>query len=315
MIACLGHMAADIVVKPVDGFPRLGTADRVDLLDLRTGGCSLNTACVLKKLGVETALIGKVGRDVFGDFLYRTIQQRGIDAGPIVRDPAVKTTSVIVMISSSGERSFLYCPGSAEAMTIDDIDFSIIRRSKIVHVAGIMKLESLDLQETLRRIREAGALVALETDWDVRGRWLEWLGPCLPYVDIFLPSLEEAEMLCGKRIPEDITDFFMQDYGIKTIALKMGSDGSYIRTGKDRIRIPAYDVKTVDASGAGDAFAAGFLAGFSKGWDMETAGRFASACGALCVTEVGTTEGIKSMDATLAFMKTASVRKSEMEKE
>ncbi len=309
MIACLGQMAADVVVKPVDGFPQLGMADRVDLIDLRAGGCSLNTASVLNKLGVETAIIGKVGRDIFGDFLHGIIRERGIDVGPVVRDPGVKTSSVIVMISTNGERSFLYCPGSAEAMTIDDIDFGVIKRSRIVHVAGVMKLESLDVVETLRRIKEAGALVSLETDWDVRGRWLEWIGPCLPYVDIFLPSLEEAKMICGKQQPEDVIKFFMDGYGIETIALKMGIDGCWIQAGRDRIRIPSYDVKTVDASGAGDAFAGGFLAGYSKGWDMETVGRFASACGAMCVTEIGTTEGIRSMDETLAFMKKTATRK------
>jgi len=301
MIASLGQLVADVVVKPVEKHPKAGTADRVDIIDLRTGGCGLNTATVLQKLGVEAAAMGKVGRDVFGEFLLKTIQERGLNAEGVVLDPNTRTSSVIVMISRSGERSFLYCPGGNEALTIDDVNFELIKRSQILHFGGIMKLESLDLREFARRVKESGATVSIDTDWDTRGRWLEWIEPCLAYADIFLPSVDEAKMLSKRNEVEEIADFFL-NYGIKIVVIKMGRDGCSIRTPDVRLTVPAYEVKVADASGAGDAFVAGFLTGYYKGWDLERAGELANACGALCVTEVGTSEGIRTLDETLAFM-------------
>lgn len=118
-----------------------------------------------------------------------------------------------------------------------------------------------------------------DIDWDTRDRWLEWIKPCLPHVDIFLPSIEEATMICGKDRPEEIGAYFL-NYGIKLIVLKMGERGCYIRTPDRQLRVPAYRVKVIDACGAGDAFIAGFLMGYQKGWDLDAAGRLGNACGA-----------------------------------
>ena len=102
MIVNFGQLVADIVVKPVDGYPEVGTAERVDVIDLRTGGCALNTATVLQKLSVQTTVIGKIGTGVFGRFLLKTIDNRGIDTRGVIIDSNVSTSSVIVMISKNG---------------------------------------------------------------------------------------------------------------------------------------------------------------------------------------------------------------------
>jgi sugar/nucleoside kinase (ribokinase family) len=127
------------------------------------------------------------------------------------------------------------------------------------------------------------------------------LAPCLPYLDYAVPSIEEARLVAGKHEPADVAKVFM-DHGVGTVALKMGADGCYIRAADAEIRIPRYEVEAIDALGAGDCFAAGFLTGILKGWDLERTGRFANAVGALCVMALGATTGVKSLDETLAFM-------------
>jgi sugar/nucleoside kinase (ribokinase family) len=87
--------------------------------------------------------------------------------------------------------------------------------------------------------------------------------------------------------------------------LKMGDQGSYIRTRDWEMFVPIYKVDTVDATGAGDAFAAGFLAGVSSGWDHRKAAKLANAVGACCVTSMGATAGVKNMEETLDFMNSA----------
>ena len=94
----------------------------------------------------------------------------------------------------------------------------------------------------------------------------------------------------------------------------MGEAGCYIKTSERELRLPAYDVEVVDATGAGDAFVAGFLAGVIQDWDLEQMGRFANAVGALCVTAIGATTGVKSLSETLEFMAEAK-RKERWQRE
>jgi sugar/nucleoside kinase (ribokinase family) len=132
------------------------------------------------------------------------------------------------------------------------------------------------------------------------------LGPCLPFVDYFVPSLAEAQALTGLDDPRAVGAALL-DCGVKTVALKMAAEGCLVMTsGGDAIHMPAYKVDVVDATGAGDAFAAGFIAGVWQGWTLEQTARLANAVGALCVTGVGATGGVRSLSETLAFMESTA---------
>ena len=99
------------------------------------------------------------------------------------------------------------------------------------------------------------------------------------------------------------------DHGAGVVALKMGADGCLVMSSENEIlRLPAYDVEVVDATGAGDAYAAGFIAGIWQGWPLEKTAQFATAAGALCVTGVGASGGIRSLSETLQFMEMAKVK-------
>jgi sugar/nucleoside kinase (ribokinase family) len=146
-----------------------------------------------------------------------------------------------------------------------------------------------------------GIKTSLDTAWDATGRWMFLLKPCLQHLDIFLPSLDEAQQISGLKEPRDIARFFM-DCGIELIAIKMGSKGSYATDGENELIMPPFMVEAVDAVGAGDSFVAGFLTGIMRGWDLEKTLKFANATGALCVTAIGATTGIRSFEETLEFM-------------
>ena len=112
---------------------------------------------------------------------------------------------------------------------------------------------------------------------------METLEPCLPYIDIFMPSIVEAQYLTGLSEYREITQFLRNNYNIYTIAIKMGENGSYVSTPEAEHFAPAYPVNVVDATGAGDAYAAGFLAGTIMDWDLKATAELASATGAaLC---------------------------------
>lgn len=304
-VVCLGILVADVVGKPVESLPERGKLLLVDTMELHTGGCAASTGIGLAKIGIKTAVIGKVGADGFGDFMVSRLEQNGIDTRGVVRDRKNATSATMVMVHTDGERSFLHYLGANASLEEDDVDLMLVGGAKVLHIAGTFLMPGIDGQPTariLKKAREMGVTTTLDTAWDSKGRWMSLLEPALPFVDIALPSIDEARMVTGKQAPRDVAKVLM-DFGVKTVGLKMGEEGCYIRSSDVELSIPPFKVECVDALGAGDSFVAGFLTGVVQGWDLERTGRFANAVGASCVTALGATTGIKSLEETEKFIK------------
>ncbi len=304
-VLCLGIFVVDVIARPIDKFPEKGKLELFDELELHTGGCANNTAIGLAKLGISVGGMGKIGQDGFGDFVLRALDENGVDTRGMVRDANANTSFTFVMVASDGERTFFHYMGANAALSATDIRLELIKECKILHIAGSLLMPKFDGEPTahlLRQAKAAGVTTSLDTVWDATGNWLKTLEPCLPYVDIFLPSIEEAKQLTGLDSPPEIAKFLM-DYGIQTVGLKMGERGSYVRTKDEELYVPAYQVNVVDATGAGDAYVAGFLAGTVMGWDMKRTIELAAATGAACVTAMGTTTGIQNLEETLKFIR------------
>ncbi len=310
-IVCLGIMVADVVGRPLRAFPEPGRLVLVDEMSLHTGGCAVNSATGLARLGLPVEVIGKVGDDPFGDFLLEALAGRGIGTEGVKRDPETGTSATMVMVDPDGERRFVHYIGANARLTLDDVDREIVRGASILHVAGALVMPGLDGQPTAELLREAqaaGVTTFLDTVWDDTGRWMETLKPCLPHTDYFVPSLVEAQALTGLEDPAEVARALL-DEGVGTVGLKMGAEGCLVMTQEGQtVRLPAFEVEVVDATGAGDAFAAGFIAGVWQGWPLEKTARFANAVGALCVTGVGAAGGVRSLSETLEFMDSTPVK-------
>ena len=304
-VLCVGIFVVDVIGRPIDSFPEKGKLMLFDELEMHTGGCANNTATALARLGISAGGMGKIGQDGFGDFILRTLTENGVNTEGIVRDSMANTSFTFVSVASDGERTFCHYMGANAALSESDLDLELIKRCKILHVAGSFVMPNFDGQPTanlLRTAKEMGVTTSLDTVWDASGNWLKTLEPCLAYVDIFLPSIAEAEQLTGRQSPPEIAEFLL-NYGIQTVGLKMSEAGSYVRTKDQELYVPAYKVTPVDATGAGDAYVAGFLAGQVMGWDVHRSAELASATGAACVTAMGTTAGIQNLDEILKLIR------------
>src|SRR5690349_11103247 len=107
-VVCLGLLVADVVAKPVAEYPARGRLVQVDQMELHSGGCAANTAIALARLGVATAVIGKVGQDGFGDFLAGELARHGLDTSAVMRDDRAHTAATMVMVHPDAERSFIH---------------------------------------------------------------------------------------------------------------------------------------------------------------------------------------------------------------
>lgn len=305
-VTCVGILVADAIARTVDGLPESGKLQLIDKIELFTGGCATSAAIDMAKLGLNVAIIGKIGNDGFGKFMSTALKDEKVNVEGLRADDAIGTSASIVTVDPNGERSFLHYLGANAEFGVDDIDYNIINDSQIVFVAGTMlmpKFDGAQCADFLKKAKDMGKYTVLDTAWDSKGRWMNVLEPCMKYIDLFIPSIEEAAMLSGKEEPEEIADVFLS-MGIKTAVIKLGKKGCFIKNlDGEKHLIPTYTkIKAVDTTGAGDSFVAGFLTGLTKGWNLYECGKFANAVGTHCVMAAGASTGIKSLEETLKFM-------------
>ncbi|HUW11577.1 MAG TPA: sugar kinase [Anaerolineae bacterium] len=303
---CVGILVADIFSPPLAEPPAPGELVVVDDLPLDAGGCAVNTGVSLTKLGARVALVGKVGNDLFGDFIVDLMGQRGLDASGILRSQASPTSKTIVIPVVGQDRRFIHTFGANAELTAADLDRGLVARGKVLYVGGYLGLPRLDqegLADTLAFAKAQGAKTILDVIVPSTASYGvdDVLARVLPHTDVFLPNDDEATLLTGETDPEKQAAAFLAR-GCGTAVITMGERGVLAKTATQTVRAPAFAVDAVDPSGAGDAFAAGFIIGLLEGWDLPRTVQFACAVGASATTKLGCTPGVFSMPEALAFL-------------
>ncbi len=302
---CAGILCADVLAKPVNELPQKGKLELIDDLKLQIGGCASNAAIDLSRMGVRTAILGKIGNDGFGDFIKEGMSKENIDITGLKTADDIQTSASVVAINKDGERSILHCLGANSRFCFEDIDLDILNDSKLLFIAGTFLMPSLDGEGTLKLLeagRRAGAITCMDTAWDSTGSWIKKIKGSISLLDWFMPSYDEAVMLSGQRDPEKIALDFSRK-GARNIVIKLGEEGCFVKPfDSPGFYSPAFKVDTIDTSGAGDAFCAGFITGIIKGWETAECARYANAAGAACVSAIGTTSGIRDFDQIREIM-------------
>jgi sugar/nucleoside kinase (ribokinase family) len=308
-VLCCGNIVVDISVRPVEQF-QWGTTTWVDSIEQNLGGNGSNTSYTLGMLGVSVRLLGMVGRDPFGELALSILRSGGVDLTFVVRSQA-PTTTTICPVNAEGNRLFLHRVGSSAEVFPEPIEFTptMLTGMSHFHLANLFALPQMRLRapESIRRAREAGLTTSLDTGWDARGRWLEDIAGCLPYVDLLFVNQDEARMLSGSSDPDQAARR-MQALGARDVVIKLGAEGCAVFASEGAARFPAFDVDVVDTTGAGDCFVAGFLAALGEGRCYQEAAYFANAVGALSVQKLGAITGIRTRAETEAWIRTARVR-------
>jgi sugar/nucleoside kinase (ribokinase family) len=301
-VVCLGILVADAIARPVAELPDRGSLGLVDEISLHGGGCALNTASVLARLGLTAGAAGKVGGDALGAFLLSLLDERGVHREGVLVDPAVATSATVVLVDAAGERTFLHLPGASASLRDDELDRSYLFSGRCLHLAGALVMERLDGEPGARLLADAksrGLVTSLDTVWDATGRW-ERILPVLPHVDLFAPSLPEGRAITGKEEPAAVASW-LRERGVGEVVLKCGASGCYASGESFEGALQALPVSAVDGTGAGDAFVAGLLYGRLAGWPLDRSARLANAVGALATTAVGAVEGVLGLEETLAL--------------
>ncbi|MEZ4715701.1 MAG: PfkB family carbohydrate kinase [Caldilineaceae bacterium] len=187
------------------------------------------------------------------------------------RKAGVQTSATMLPIRPNSDRPALHVPGANGELTWEDLDLDAIARADFLHMGGTSLMPKFDGEPTVRVLRyakEHGVTTTFDLVAIDRPDLLDLIEPCLPYIDYFMPGLDEARMMCKLDARQDVINFFL-DRGAGHTVFKMGVQGSSIASRDGEIRLPALEVPVVDSTGCGDAYCAGFIAGLGMGWSVE----------------------------------------------
>jgi 2-dehydro-3-deoxygluconokinase len=287
--------------------PRPGRLRHAGSLELKIGGAESNLAIALSRLGLSAGWAGYLGDDEPGQLVLDRIRAEGVDTSQVRRIKEYPTGLYLREQVGADVRVYYYRQGSAAStMRRDAFAMDYLSDAKFVHLTGITPALSEDCR-ILWAAREASALGA-RVSFDVNFRsklWRteearEFVEEILPHVYLLFAGDEEATVLWGRDDEALVRE--LAHRGPDEVVLKTGSTGSLALVDGEVLEHPAFTVAEVDPVGAGDAFAAGYLAGHL--WDLpaEERLRVANAMGALSVATLGDYEGLPNRDELRAFL-------------
>jgi sugar/nucleoside kinase (ribokinase family) len=304
-VSVVGLYILDVLGRPVTRIPERGGVDFIEEIRLTVAGTAGGTVVDTAKLGLRSLAVGAVGDDEKADWVLMTLRKHGIDVSAMQRLKGVPTSATILNVRPNGERPALHVRGASDHFDVPPAMYDQVFDAPIVHLGGTGLLRRLDGPASLTLLKEAKRRNRTVT-FDLIAASAETAGivdPLLPYIDYFMPSIEEARDMSGRSSPEDCARHYL-DKGAMCCVFTLGDDGAFFAH-KDGTQIasPAYEIDVVDTTGCGDAFDAGFIAALHHRMDVETALRFAQASAGLVATGLGSDAGIRSFEHTLECMK------------
>jgi sugar/nucleoside kinase (ribokinase family) len=298
-------LVADLFVPPLARLPVAGELLATQDFLADSGGCAANTATALAKLGVRAVVAGKVGHDIFGDFIIQDLQHKNVDISGISRSTNHGTSKTVILPVTGEDRRYIHTFGANSDFVASDLDLHLRMHPRVFYLGGYLTLPGLrpsELCALLQLARECGAHTVL--DVALAGDQTHApsaLADVLAHVEFFLPNDDEAERLTGESDPQRQARQLLR-YGCDTVVITMGERGALLMNRRETIEMPAFVTPIVDPSGAGDAFAAGLIVGVLEKWEMARTLRFASAIGASACTALGCNAGVFTRLQADAFL-------------
>jgi sugar/nucleoside kinase (ribokinase family) len=289
VVFCIGNAVADILARPVDHLAPPGESQRLEDVVIAPGGNCINTGIALARQGVAVDISTVIGGDRLGQFVRERVRAEGIDDSGLTVLPGAKTSISLVLVQANGERRFLHMRGASANFSEQNLDWTKMAGARIVHYASAFALPAFDgapLERTLRRAREMGCLTSMNICWDVQARWLSLLRAALAHTDFIFPNQKEGQQLTGESDPFAIARG-LRRLGVKTAIIKLGAAGCFVDGPEGDFISPGFAVDPVDTTGAGDCFAAAFLAAICRGLGHAEAATYANAAGALSTLGMG----------------------------
>lgn len=307
-VVALGELLIDftMVDADADGYPTLAA---------HPGGAPANFLATLSKLGVKTAMLGKVGADKFGCMLADTLNKHNIDTSGLIHDKSVFTTLAFVTLNSKGDRDFSFArkPGADTCISFDELDLSLIDNAKVFHFGSLSLTDEPSRISTYKAVEYAksqGKIISYDPNlrkplWNDLSQAKEQILWGLEQADVIKISDDEVEFLFGLE-PEAGAEYIIHNYNAKLVFVTCGDKGSYYKNAVVQGFMPSLEnIEVVDTTGAGDVFAGSViykLLQYGKSPDtlnnaeLDDIAKFACVNAGLSTTKQGGISGIPDLE-------------------
>lgn len=319
-LVCLGELLVDMFPSEVGK----KLAD-VPAFIPKPGGAPANVAIAARRLGKQTAFIGKVGDDPFGYGLQMVLRREDVDISGLRFDSRTRTTLAIVALPEDHAPEFIFYrnPGADMMLQPGELEDALIREARIFHFGSLSVMHEPSRTTTMRAIaiaERAGALISFDANyrpslWNDPDEARVRITTLLPFAHLVKVNEAELRLLTGTGDPDSGGQIIL-DYGAEVCLVTLGSGGSFFKTEACSGLVPAFNIPTLDASGCGDAFMAGVLVRFldCENWRdglseeaLRAALRYGNAVGALTATGLGVISALPDARSVDAFLREFSV--------
>ncbi|MBN2536680.1 ribokinase [candidate division WOR-3 bacterium] len=293
-VVVVGSMVMDLVFR-VGHRPKPGETLLGEGFAMFLGGKGFNQAIACHRLGAETTLVGRVGRDEFGDRFIRRLHDERISTRFVSADPEHGTGVASPTVYPDGGNSIIGVPRANLALTPADVEAAEDR----IAAADVLMLQfevNPEASQAAAHIaRRHGTLVLLDpAPVHAHCENIDWP------IDFLVPNEVEAQMLADCDSPEEWARE-LYDEELEAVVISRGAAGALVIDGRGVREFPGFRVRAVDTTGAGDAFRAGLAVMVARGRGLDEAVRFANACGALACTREGAEPSMPRLDEVLSF--------------
>ena len=289
-ILVIGELNVDIVATGLRSAPEMGAEILAEDCELTLGSASAIFAAGMAKLGYDVTFVSQVGRDYFGDFCIRTLQQLGVATRHVARK-ANEKTGVTIALSGKRDRALVTHPGAVATLTSACIDRTLMKRHNHLHLTSYYLQKALhpSFAAVFQQAKELGLTTSFDPNSDPSNKWSRNIDTVLRYTDVLFVNEREASLLTRSRTPNAA----LKTLGTKVACavIKRGPRGALAIHKGTTARDSGFKVAAVDTTGAGDSFDAGFLSAYLRHAPLAECLRIGNACGALSATRVGGTSG------------------------
>ncbi|MFZ2455799.1 MAG: carbohydrate kinase family protein [Candidatus Altiarchaeia archaeon] len=270
------------IAKTGEHMPILGVTES-------PGGSAANTIAGLARLGARCGFIGAVGNDAEGKIMLEDFKKFSVDTCGVSVLEDARTGIIIGFVDSKGERTLYPYPGANSMLATENIDYSYAEKARFLHVTSFVDSKQMPLQKRLVAELEDVKLSFSPGDLYVK-KGMKALMPFIKKSSAIFLNADEATQLTGEKYKEACLR--LTDKGAGIVAVTLGGKGSYVTDGERSFEVPACKTRAVDTTGAGDAFAAGFLYRLLKGSPIDAAARCGNFAAACCIREPGARCGL-----------------------
>lgn len=301
-VLVIGELNVDIVATGLRRKPQLGTEIVASDFDLTLGSASAIFASGVAKLGHPVTFISQVGQDLFGDFCLRELELAGVSTENVARKRSLRT-GITIALSGTRDRALITYPGAIATLSYEQLPLVLMKGHQHLHMTSYFLQQGLRpaFPQIFQQARAMGLTTSFDPNWDPNGSWSKSINRVLRHTNVLFVNKREALQFTRSRSVNAALKRLGQL--VPCAVIKQGSRGAAAIQGNELVAAAGFTVETVDTTGAGDSFDAGFISAYLRDASLSECLRLGNACGALSTRKLGGTAGQPNQKQIRTFLR------------